>query len=197
MICLLFSFAIGIGGGAFQIKGDNIVKPSYGPTAKIFFDFEFIPGLVYRINMEAGRANASTHSMVYESIQREDSTVRIPIYGVLGDKFEFIHGNLSLNWYPFTWQIKPYLSTRLGLMRWRFTQNGEVVMSLNGSNFDRYSIYLGGGAGVSTEFSNFIFTMGVTSDFIFSVDNNWDEGFGTEDENEYTIGFEISVAKEF
>jgi len=197
MICLLFSFAIGIGGGAFQIKGDNIVEPSYGPTAKIFSDFEFIPGLVYRINIEAGRANASTHSMVYESIQQGDSTVIIPISGVLGDKFEFIHGNLSINWYPLTWQIKPYLSAQLGLMRWRFTQNGEVVMSLNGSNFDRYSIYLGGGTGVSTEFSDFIFTIGVTSDFIFSVDKSWDEGFGTEDENEYTIGFEISVAKEF
>lgn len=197
MIYLLFSFAIGLGGGTFQVKGDNIVSPSYGPKVEIYSLFEFIPNLMYSIDIKGGRANASTRSLTYEYVEQGDSTILIPISSVLGNEFEFIQGALSLYWYPLSTRIKPYILTRLGLMRWRFKDDGEVVVSLNGNNFDRYSLTLGGGIGVSSEFSNFVFSLGVYSDFIFSVDKDWEKGFGTEDENEYTLGFEIRIAKEF
>jgi len=179
MIYLLFSFAIGLGGGMFQVKGDNISSPSYGPKVEIYSLFEFVPNLVYSIDIKGGRAKL------------------IPISSVLGNEFEFIQGALSLYWYPLSTRLKPYILTRLGLMRWRFKDDGEVVVSLNGNNFDRYSLTLGGGIGVSSEFSNFVFSLGVYSDFIFSEDKDWEKGFGTEDENEYTLGFDIRIAKEF
>ncbi len=197
MIYLLFSFAVGMGGGAFQVKGDNIVSPSYGPKFEIYSLFEFIPNLVYSIDIKGGRANASTRSLAYEYVEQGDSTILIPISSVLGNEFEFIQGALSLYWYPLSTRLKPYISTRLGLMRWRFKSDGEVTSSLNGTQFDRYSLTLGGGLGLSAELSGFVFSVGADGDFIFSMDKDWNEGFGTEDENEYTMGFEIKIAKEF
>ena len=197
MIYLLFSFAVGMGGGAFQVKGDNIVSPSYGPKVEIYSLFEFVPNLVYSIDIKGGKSGARTRSMTYQYIEQGDSIIVIPIAGELGDDFEFIQGALSIYWYPLQSTLKPYIMSRLGLVRWRFKENGEVVMSLNGHKFDRYSLALGGGIGLATEFSNFILSIGISSDFIFSMDKDWEEGFGTEDENEYTIGFEIRIAKEF
>ncbi len=197
MIYLLFCYAVGIGGGAFQVKGDNIVNTSFGPKFEIYSLFEFVPNLQYSIDIKVGKAKAATRSSTYEYIVQGDSTIIIPISGEVGDGFEFIEGDLSLYWYPLNAKFKPYISTRLGILRWRFKDNGEVALSLNGNKFDRYSLALGGGIGLATEFSDFILSMGISTDFIFSMDKNWETGFGTEDENEYTIGFDIRIAKEF
>lgn len=197
MIYLLFSFAVGIGSGAFQVKGNNIVNPSFGPKFEIYSLFEFVPNLQYSIDIKGGRAKAATRSMTYQNIEQGDSIITIPISGEIGDEFEFVEGDLSLYWYPMNIKLKPYISMRIGILRWRFKDNGEVAISLNGNNFDRYSLALGGGIGLATEFSDFIISIGIFSDFIFSMDKNWEQGFGTEDENEYTIGFDIRIAREF
>jgi len=197
MIYLLFSFAIGIGGGVFEVRGDDIVSPSFGPTAEVFFNIEIIPDLVYDISIKGGRADASTRSLAYIEVEQGDTTAFIAVSRVLGEEFEFVEGNLSLDWYPFPMQIKPYISARLGLMRWRFKSNGEVTRSLNGNEFDRYSLSLGGGIGVSTGFSGFVLSVDVVSDFIFSVDNDWKDGFGTGDDNEYAVGVNIRIARGF
>jgi len=197
MIYLLLSFSIGVGGGMFKVYGNNIGNASFGQKVNVFCDFEFVPQLVYSLNIETGKADASTSSFAYQYIQQEDSTVIIPISGILGDKYEYLHGNLSIDWYFINTPIKPYVRAKLGMMRWRFKSDGEVTSSLNGNQFDRYSLTLGGGLGLSAELSGFVFSAGADGDFIFSMDKDWNEGFGTEDENEYTMGFEIKIAKEF
>lgn len=197
MINLVFSIAVGIGGGAFQIRGDDIVGGSYGPKIEVFCDMEIIPGLTYSIGLSGGIADASTRSFAYVYIEEEDTTELVPISGVFGERFEFIQGNLSLLWFPVSYRLKPYLSGRIGLVYWRFTGDGKVVRSLTRNEFERISLSLGSGIGLSYEFSNFVLYIGVLSDFIFSVDNDWEGGFGVADDNEYTVGVQVKIARRF
>ena len=47
MILVIFSFYAGIGGGMFEVRGNDIVDESFGPGGELFLDVEMVPNLVY------------------------------------------------------------------------------------------------------------------------------------------------------
>lgn len=190
MILFILTFTLGLGGGTFRVEGDDIVSPSFGPSFNLRCGVEVVPSLEYEFILDAGKCKASTRTMVYDSLGD-------PYSWVVGEDFEFLHGKFHVNWYPLELQFNPYLKASIGLMHWRFVSNGEVVKSLNGNSFERNSLTLGGGFGISKEIAGFIAGVDFTSDFIFSVDNDWIEGFGTADDNEYKYGLSLYLLRRF
>lgn len=198
MIYLLLSFSIGIGGGTFIPQGEDIVSPSYGVNGSIYYDIEVIPDLVYSLSLSMGKAGASTETMTYQIIQQGDSTIYVPVSDEVGDNFEYVEGNLSVQYSPFELSVSPFISGRIGLMKWKFTDESGVVNSLTGNKFDRLSLSLGGGFGLETDILE-DYTAGVlvNADFILSVDSDMEEGFGPADDNEWKYGISLKVARRF
>lgn len=192
---ILLSFTVGLEGGAFELKGDDIFSSSYGPSFGAFCDFYVTPNLIYGLSFERGKSDASTRSMV---LQYDSLGEKHVFSGVRGENFEYLQGNLSINWIPFEIPISPYLSTRLGVNYWSFVdKEGDVVQSLNGNDFKGISMVLGGGAGLKGKIAGFILSGEASSNFIFSENRDWEEGFGTGDDNEWVVKFKLKLGKEF
>ncbi len=194
ILYILFSFTVGLEGGMFELKGNDIVSPSFGPSFGVFCDFYLNPNLNYCLSFERGKATASTRTMafMYDSLGRRQFFSE-----VVGEDFEHLSGNLSVNWIPFRIVLSPYLSGRLGFKSWRFVSGGEVVTSLNGNEFEGLSLSLGGGAGIRGELAGFIISVEAFSDFIFSENKDWVEGFGNGDDNEWTVEYVFRLGRDF
>jgi hypothetical protein len=192
---ILLSFTAGFEGGVFELKGNDIVSPEFGTSFGVFCDFYVTPNLNYGLSFNKGKAAASTRTMVvvYDTTsgqQRILSRVR-------GEDFEFISGEFCVNWLPIRTVLLPYLSGWLGLKSWKFVSGGDVVMSLNENEFKGVSLSLGGGAGLRSEIAGFVFSAELFSDFIFSEDSDWEVGFGSSDDNEWTVNTMFKLGKEF
>lgn len=191
ILCMLFSFAVGVQGGMFELRGDDIVSSSYGPSFGAFCDMSITPNLNYSLSFERGKAETSSNSVVLD-------TLRQPLTGIVGQDFQSFQGALSVDWAPLTTSFSPYLSGRLGLSQWKFIDsNGEVALSLNGNNFEGLSLFLGGGAGIRGRIAGFILAVEGFSDFVFSENKDWSGGFGGYDDNEWTVNFMFKLGKEF
>jgi len=187
---ILLSFTVGLEGGMFELKGEDIVSSSFGPSFGVFCDVSITPNLSYSLSFIGGKANASTNSA-------EMDTLGQPQTGIVGEDFQCFKGNLSVDWFPFQGVFSPYLSGRLGLSRWEFVSGGDVAMSLNGNDFEGLSLFLGGGTGLRGKIGGFIVAVEGTSDFIFSENKDWLEGFGGFDNNEWTIDVMFKLGREF
>ncbi len=193
ILYILLSFAAGLEGGVFKLRGKDIVSPSFGPSYGIFCDFYVTPNLSYDLSFQMVKAPASTRTMaiVY------DSTGQQVFSEVRGEDFQCFKGNLSVNWFPFAAVFSPYLSSRLSLEQWKFVSSGDVVQSLNGNDFQGTSLVLGGGGGLRCEIVGFVLSAGAFADFIFSEDKDWLGGFGGYDDNEWDIELIFKLGKEF
>ncbi len=194
ILYILLSFTAGLEGGVFELKGNDVVSPSFGPSFGVFCDFYVTPSLNYGLSFEKGRAAASTRTLaiMYDTLGQQHffSEVR-------GEDFEHFSGNISVSWVPFRTVVSPYISGRLGLRSWRFVSGGDVVMSLNGNEFNGLSMSLGGGTGLRGEIAGFVLSMEAFSDFIFSENSNWVEGFGSGDDNEWIVEVLFSLGRDF
>lgn len=194
IIYILLSFTVGFEGSMFELKGNDILSSSFGASYGIFGDFYVTPNLKYGISLRKGKADASTRTMAISY----DTTGQQQVFsGVRGENFEFIGGDFSVSWTPFRTVISPYVSGRLGLRNWKFVSDGDVVMSLNQNEFEGLSLSLGGGAGLRGKIAGFILDLEASSDFIFSEDRDWEEGFGSGDDNEWTVDIIFRLGKEF
>jgi len=191
ILYILFSFAVGVQGGMFELRGDDIVSSSYGPFLGAFYDMSITPNLSYNLSFSGGKAETSSNSVVLDSLRQ-------PLTGEVGQDFQSFRGNLSVNWVPLTTSFSPYLSGRLGLSQWKFLNgNGDIALSLNGNNFEGLSLFLGGGAGLRGKIAGFVLAVEGFSDFVFSEDKDWYEGFGGYDDNEWTFNVMFKLGKEF
>lgn len=191
IIYILFSFAVGLQGGMFELKGDDIVSSSFGPSFGAFGDLSVTPNLSYSLSFTEGKAEASSNSVTLDTLMQ-------PISEVVGEDFQYFKANLSVNWIPFQASFSPYLSGRLGLNQWKLLDaNGDVAESLNGNGYEGLSLSLGGGAGIKAEIAGFIISVEGCSDFIFSENKDWYEGFGGYDDNEWTVDFIFKLGKVF
>jgi hypothetical protein len=191
IIYILFSLALGLEGGMSQLKGEDIVSSSFGPFYGVFCEFSITPNLSYNLAFTSLKAEASSNSMVMDTTGQMFS-------GVVGEDFQSFQGALSVSWAPLTTSFSPYLSGRLGLNQWKLVDgNGDVVLSLNGNNFEGLSLFLGGGAGLKAEIAGFILAVEGYSDFIFSEDKDWYDGFGGYDDNEWIVNFAFKIGKKF
>jgi hypothetical protein len=193
ILYILVSFTVGLQGGMFELKGEDIISPSFGPSYGIFCDFYMTPNLSYDLSFQMAKAPASTRTtaIVY------DSTGQQVFSEVRGEDFQYFKGSLSVNWFPFTTIISPSLSAKLGLEQWKFVSGGEVVQSLNGNDFEGISLFLGGGGGLRCELVGFVLSAEVFSDFIFTENKDWSGGFGGYDDNEWDIEVIFKLGKEF
>ncbi len=191
---ILLSFAAGLEGGIFELKGDDVVSPSFGPSFGVFCDFYVTPDLNYSFSFQRGKSTASTQTMAftYDSLGQ-----RQYFAAVRGEDFEHFGGNISVGWIPFRTVLSPCLSGRLGFKSWRFVSSGDVVMSLNGNEFRGLSMSLGGGVGLRGDIAGFVLSAEVFSDFIFSENSDWIEGFGSSDDNEWIVDVIFKLGKEF
>jgi hypothetical protein len=191
---ILLSFTAGFEGGMFELKGNDIVSPEFGPTFGVFCDFYVTPNLNYCLSFEKGSATASTRTMAftYDSLGQQHffSVVR-------GEDFEYFSGNMSVSWIPIRTILSPYLSGRLGLKSWRFVSGGDVVMSLNGNEFKGLSLSLGGGAGLRGGIAGFVLSAEAFADFIFSENSDWYDGFGSGDDNEWIMEYIFKLGRNF
>jgi hypothetical protein len=194
IIYVLLSFAIGIEGGVFELQGNDIVSPEFGPYFGIFCEVPVTSNLNYVFSFGAGKATAMTRTVAitYDSLGQQQVFSEFR-----GEDFEYFSGDFSVNWIPLRNVISPYLSGRLGLKNWKFVRGGEVVTSLNGNEFKGISLSLGGSAGLKSKIAGFVFSTEVFSDFIFSEDSDWAEGFGGEDDNEWTRGVIFRLGRDF
>ncbi len=191
IIYILLSLTLGLEGGMSQLKGEDIVSSSFGPFLGGFCEIPVTPNLSYSISFTGGKAEASSNSMVMDTSGQMFS-------GVVGEDFQSFRGDLSVNWAPLTGGFSPYLSGRLGLSQWKFVNgSGDIVLSLNGNNFEGLSLFLGGGAGLKGKIAGFILAVEGFSDFVFSEDKDWYEGFGGYDDNEWTFNVMFKLGKEF
>ncbi len=186
---ILLSFTVGLEGGMFELKGEDIVSSSFGPSFGVFCDVSITPNLSYSLSFIGGKAEAFSNTVARDSSMMPMVFVR--------EYFQYFKTNLSVNWFPLQTAFSPYLSGRLGLSRWKFVSGGDVAMSLNGNDFDGLSLFLGGGAGLKVEIAGFIVAVEGTSDFIFSENKDWLEGFGGYDDNEWTIDVMFKLGREF
>jgi len=191
MIYILLSLTLGLEGGMSQLKGQDIVSSSFGPSYGLFCDIDVTPNLSYSLSFTNSKGEASTNSMVMDTLGQMFS-------GAVGEDFQSLRGDFSVNWTPFTGGFSPYLSGRLGLSQWKFIDgNGDVALSLNGNNFKGLSLFLGGGAGLRGKIAGFVLAVEGFSDFVFSEDKDWYEGFGGYDDNEWTFNVMFKLGKEF
>ena len=194
IIYVLLSFAVGVEGGVFELQGNDIVSPEFGPGFGVFCEVPVTSNLNYILSFGWGKATASTRTVAitYDSLGQQQV-----FSGVRGEDFEYLSGALSVNWIPLRNIISPYLSGRLGIKSWKFVSGGEVAVSLNGNEFKGISLSLGGSAGLKGEIAGFIISGEVFSDFIFSEDSDWMDGFGGEDDNEWTRGVIFRLGRNF
>ncbi len=194
IIYILFSFAIGVEGGIFELQGSDIVSPEFGPHFGVFCDVPITSNLDYVISFGWGKDIASTRTVAitYDSLGQ-----RQVFSEVRGENFEYFSGDFSVSWIPLRNNISPYLSGRLGLKSWKFVSDGEIVTSLNGNEFKGISLSLGGSAGLRGKIAGFVISGEVFSDFIFSENSDWEKGFGNEDDNEWTRGVTFRLGKDF
>jgi hypothetical protein len=190
MLYILFSFTLGAEGGFFELKGKDVVSPSFGPSYGIFGDFYVTPNLSYELSFQSGKATASTRTMFIDTLGDIHS-------GVAGEDFECFKGALSVNWFPFKPVFSPYVSARLGLVNWKFVSGDNVARSLNGNELKGISLALGGGSGLRAEIAGFVLSAEAFSDFIFSEDKDWISGFGGYDDNEWTVEVMFKLGREF
>jgi hypothetical protein len=190
MLYVLLSFAVGFEGGVFELKGEDIVSPSFGSSYGAFCDFYVTPNLSYDLSFQVVKAPASTRTVAIDTLGNVYSEVE-------GEDFECFKGNLSVNWFPFTTAISPSLSARLGLTQWKFVSGEDVVQSLNGNDFEGISLFLGGGAGLRGRIAGFVISAEAFADFIFSEDKDWISGFGGYDDNEWDVELIFKLGKEF
>jgi hypothetical protein len=203
---ILFSFAVGLQGGMFELKGDDIVSSSYGPSFGVFADLSVTPNLSYNLSFGRGRNDASIQTFGMKLVPVNDTTFALrDTSAAQGENFECFYGNLSVNWYPLKTSLSPYLSGRLGFKHWKITSGGNVIQSLgypgsSGEIFNDYqslSLSIGGGAGLRGKLAGFVVSAEAFSDFIFSEKKAWDEGFGIGDDNEWIVEFMIKIGREF
>jgi hypothetical protein len=199
MIYMLFSFAVGLEGGMFELKGDNIVSSSYGSSFGVFGNLDVTPNLSYRLSFGMVKADASSQTFgITDTIYSE----------VQGEDFECFYGNLSVNWFPLKTSLSPYLAGRLGLKQWKITSGGNVIQSLGYPNpyspgeiiyndYQSLSLSIGGGVGLRGKLAGFVISAEVFSDFIFSENQDWAKGFGMGDHNEWTVEGVFRLGKEF
>ncbi|MEO0293231.1 MAG: hypothetical protein ABIN61_03285 [candidate division WOR-3 bacterium] len=194
IIYILFSITLGIEGGFFELKGKDVVSPSFGPSFGIFCDFPLIPNLSYTLSLQKGSGGASTRTaaIFYDSLG-----VGTVLSGVVGEEFKYNKGILSTNWLPFSKIISPSLSLRLGLISWSFVSEKEIAKSLNGNEFKKISLFIGGGGGVRSNLFGFLLSIEAFADFIFSEDKDWETGFGNYDDNEWSTELTFRVGKQF
>lgn len=191
ILYMLLSFAVGLEGGMFELKGGDIVSSSFGPSFGVFGDLSVTPNLSYSLSFTGGKAETSSNSVMLDTLMQ-------PISGVVGEDFQYFKTNLSVNWFPFQASFSPYLSGRLGLSQWKLLDaNGDVAESLNGNDYEGLSLSLGGGAGIKAEIAGFVMSVEGYSDFIFSENKDWYEGFGGEDDNEWTVNVVFKLGREF
>ena len=190
ILYILFSFAVGLQGGMFELKGEDIVSSSYGPSFGIFCDVDVTPNLSYSISFTNGKSEASSSSVGLDSLMQ-------PLAGVVGEDIQSFQGNLSADWSPVRAKFSPYLSGRLGFNRWRFMEGDNTSVSLTGNDFEGLSLSLGGGAGIKGRIAGFVLAVEGFSDFVFSEDKDWSGGFGGSDDNEWTVNFMFKLGKEF
>ena len=191
IIYILFSFAVGLQGGMFELKGEDIVSSSFGPSFGAFGDLSVTPNLSYSLSFTGGKAEASSNSVTLDTLMQ-------PISGVVGEDFQYFKTNLSVNWFPFQSSFSPYLSGGLGLSQWKLLDaNGDVAESLNGNDYEGLSLSLGGGGGIKAEIAGFVISVEGYSDFIFSENSDWVEGFGGGDNNEWTIEYVFRLGRNF
>jgi hypothetical protein len=194
ILYILFSFAVGLEGGMFELKGNDVVSPEFGPSYGVFCDVFVTPNLNYCLSFEKGRATASTRTMafMYDTLGQQHF-----FSGVRGEDFEHFSGNMSVSWIPIKTVLSPYLSGRLGFKSWKFVSGGDVVMSLNGNEFKGLSLSLGGGVGLRGEIAGFVLSAEAFSDFIFSENRDWVDGFGSGDDNEWIVEYVFRLGREF
>ncbi len=191
IIYILFSLTLGFEGGMSQLKGADIDSFSFGPSFGLFCDIAVTPNLSYSLSFSGGKAETSSNSVILDSLRQ-------PLSGIVGENFQSFRGNLSVNWAPLTTGFSPYLSGRLGLSQWKFVNgNGDVALSLNGNNFEGLSLFLGGGAGLKGGIAGFVLAVEGFSDFVFSEDKDWYEGFGGYDDNEWTFNIMFKLGRKF
>lgn len=191
IIYILFSFALGLEGGMFELKGEDVVSSSYGPTYGFFGELSVTPNLSYVLSFTGGKAETSSRSVTLDTLMGEISEV-------VGENFQCLKGNLSVNWSPIPHALSPYLSGRLGLSRWKLLDgDGNVAENLDGNKFEGLSLSLGGGAGIKANFAGFVVAVEGYSDFIFSENKDWYEGLGGYDDNEWTVEFIFRLGREF
>ncbi len=194
IIYILLSFAVGVEGGVFELQGNDIVSPEFGPRFGVFCDVPVTSNLNYVLSFGWGKATASTRTVAitYDSLGQ-----RQVFSEVRGEDFEYLSGDFSVNWIPLRSVISPCLSGRLGLKSWKFVSGGEVAMSLNGNEFKGISLSLGGSAGLKGNIAGFVISGEIFSDFIFSESSDWEKGFGSEDDNEWTRGVIFRLGRDF
>ncbi len=191
MIYILLSLTLGLEGGMSQLKGEDIGSSLFGPSYGLFCDIDVTPNLSYSLSLTGGKAETSSNSTILDSLRQ-------PLSGIVGEDFQSFQGALSVNWAPLTTSFSPYLSGRLGLSKWQFIDgSGDIVQSLNGNDFKGLSLFLGGGAGLRGKIAGFVLAVEGFSDFIFSEDKDWYEGFGGYDDNEWTFNVMFKLGKEF
>ena len=201
IIYMLFSFAVGLEGGMFELKGEDIVSSSFGPSFGVFADLSVTPNLSYSLSFGRGKAGVSSQTFG----MRADTIIG----AIQGEDFECFYGNLSVNWFPFEASISPCLIGRLGLKHWKITSGGNIIQSLGypdpdslgqitpGNDYQSLSLSIGGGAGLKGEIAGFVVSVEGYSDFIFSEDKAWNEGFGIYDDNEWIVNVIFKLGKEF
>jgi hypothetical protein len=191
ILYILLSFTVGLQGGMFELKGEDIVSSSYGPSFGFFGELSVTPNLSYVLSFTRGKAEASSSSVTLDTLMEEISEV-------VGEDYQYFKGNLSVNWSPLRYAISPYLSGRLGLSQWKLLGNdGNVVEILNGNNFEGLSLSLGGGIGLKGKVAGFELSVEGFSDFIFSENKDWYEGFGGYDDNEWIVEAVFKLGREF
>jgi len=190
IIYILFSFAVGLQGGVFELKGDDIVYSSYGSSFGVFADLSVTPNLNYSLSFVGGKAEAFSNTVARDSSMMPMVFVR--------EYFQYFKTNLSVNWCPFQASFFPYLSGRLGLNQWKLLDaNGDVAESLSGSDYEGLSLSLGGGGGIKAKVTGFVVSVEGYSDFIFSENKDWHEGFGGYDDNEWTFNIMFKLGRKF
>jgi len=194
IIYVLFSFALGIEGGIFELQGNDIVSPEFGSHFGVFCEVPITSNLNYVLSFNTGKATASTRTVAitYDSLGQ-----RQVFSEVRGENFEYLSGDFFVNWIPLRNVISPYLSGRLGLKNWKFVSGDEIAVSLNGNEFKGVSLSLGGSAGLKGRIAGFVISGEVFSDFIFSEDSDWEKGFGSEDDNEWSRGVIFRLGRDF
>lgn len=202
IIYILFSFAVGLEGGMFELRGNDIVSSSYGPSFGIFGDLSVTPNSSYSLSFGRGTADASSQTFGIDSTFTQiDSMAQ-------GEEFECFYGNLSVNWFPFKTPLSPCLIGRLGLKQWKITSGDNVIQSLGSPNpyspgdiihndYQGLSLSIGGGIGLRGELAGFVLAAEAVSDFIFSESKSWEEGFGRNDDNEWTVEFIFRLGRKF
>ena len=213
ILYILLSFVVGLEGGMFDLRGENIVSSSFGPSFGVFGDLSVTPNLSYTLSFGWGKADASTQTFGLRYVPMvdtatNDTTLSPEVYSEnQGEDFECVYGNLSVKWFPLRSSLSPYLSGRLGLRQWKITSGGNVIHSLGYpdpvsfveiiNDYRGLSLSIGGGVGLRAELAGFVVSAEVFSDFIFSENQDWGKGFGIGDHNEWTVEGVFRLGKEF